>query len=181
MCYCILVLYVLYVSLCNVYVVLSQFGLHKYILTCGQECVSVFSLVNVVKRGLIISNVIHSVTSHYFHIPTPISVSLMSSLPFFPSLSFLFHLLSFMSPPSLYTRFAPHQKNKQTQSAEKETQEVAVSVPPSLPPALPSFSFPFITSAFLSQQIVDILVLYLSQGPSQNRKNLIQDLYQNTI
>lgn len=48
---------------------------------CGQGCVSVFSLVNVVKRGLISSNVIHIVTSHYFHIPTPLFTSLMPSPP----------------------------------------------------------------------------------------------------
>lgn len=121
MCYRILVLYVLYVSLCNVYVVLSQFGPHKYSLTCGQECVSVFSLVNVVKRGLIISNVIHSVTSHYIHIPTPISVSLMSFLPFFPSLSFLFHLLSLLCHPPLSIRFLHHIKKKTTICRERDT------------------------------------------------------------
>lgn len=61
-----------------------------YILTCGQECVTVFSLVNVAKRGLIISNLIHSVTSHYFHIPILISVSLLPLIFLFP----LFSLLS---------------------------------------------------------------------------------------
>lgn len=169
MCYRILVLYVLYVSLCNVYVVLSQFGPHKYSLTCGQECVSVFSLVNVVKRGLIISNVIHSVTSHYIHIPTPISVSLMSFLPFFPSLSFLFHLLSLLCHPPLSIRFLHHIKKK-TQSAEKETQEVAISVPPSMPPAFPSFSFHHI-SFFISADSGHSRLVFISRALSKQKKS----------
>lgn len=53
-----------------VYVVLSMFYLRKYTLTCCQKCV--FALVNVVKCGLIISNVVHSVISYYFQIPTPV-------------------------------------------------------------------------------------------------------------
>lgn len=64
---------------------------------CGQECVSVFSLVNVVKRGLISSNIIHTVISHYSHIPTPFSASLC---PLSPRLS-LSHL-SFASVVSFY-------------------------------------------------------------------------------
>lgn len=82
---------------------------------CGRGCVSVFSLVNVVKRGLISSNVIHTVTSHYAHIPATLSVSLLPSLPSFsPSVTSPFPLPPlFMTPPSCSsTLCAPHQKNK---------------------------------------------------------------------
>lgn len=82
---------------------------------CGRGCVSVFSLVNVVKRGLISSNVIHTVTSHYAHIPATLSVSLLPSLPSFsPSVTSPFPLPPlFMTPPSCSsTLCAPHQKIK---------------------------------------------------------------------
>lgn len=73
---------------------------------CGQECVSVFSLVNVVKRGLISSNVIHTVTSHYFHSAGLPPNSLYPSCPLCPlfSLSPFFSLFCpFYLTPSLST------------------------------------------------------------------------------
>ena len=77
-----------------------------YILTCGQGCVTVLSLVNVAKRGLIISNLIHSVTSHYFHIPTPISVSLLP-------LIFLFSLFLFYLSVDGASLYLPHYGHSQ--------------------------------------------------------------------
>lgn len=74
LCVCNHMLYVLYVWMCVLYMCLC--------LKCGQECVSIFSLEHGVKRGLISSNVIHTVTSHYFRSAgSPLlSVSLLPSL-----------------------------------------------------------------------------------------------------
>lgn len=74
-----------------------------------------------------------------------------------------------MSPPSLDTLFAPHQKKK-PQSAEKETQEVAISVPPSMPPAFPSFSFHHI-SFFISADSGHSRLVFISRALSKQKKS----------
>lgn len=96
------------------------------------------TLVNVVKRGLIISNVIHSVTSHYSHIPTPIIVSFLPSLPhIFCTIIFPLLYLYVTTPP-----LSPHQKK----TADKE---MTWGYP--LCPSSCSFLFPFTFPSLSSQ------------------------------
>lgn len=110
-------------SLCSTYI------------KCGQECVSVFSLVNVVKRGLISSNVIHTVTSHYFQSAWSPPHSLYPSLPSFLPFSPFFSLFCpfYVTLISLYALSAPHQKNHNLL--------LVVSTPPRLPSFLLMFFF----------------------------------------
>lgn len=77
-------------------------------------CVSVFSLVRVVKRGLISSNVIHTVTSHYFPSAGSLSPFALSRLFSTPPPPFIFSRLSlFLSPPFL-KYFLHHIKERTT-------------------------------------------------------------------
>lgn len=125
---------------------------------CSQECVSVFLLVNVLKRELISSNVIHTVTSHYFHIAGSPPHSLYPSIALSPFLLplILVSLLCLLCHPHL------------TQHTFCTT-SIVVSAPPWFPCLLLIFSFtqllsltptsPFITSAFLSLSTLSIIVL----------------------
>lgn len=126
---------------------------------CSQKCVSVFSLVHVVKRGLISSDVIHTVASHYFQSAqsAPYSLSLLPPTPN----THTFCSPYFKSPPFLDVLSAPH-----------TTQHTPASCCflPSLPPLpfpLSSSWFyfillpltlisPFITSTFLSLSTLSI-------------------------
>ena len=109
------------------------------VLKCGQECVSVFSLVHVVKRGLISSNVIHTVASHYF--PSAGSVALCLPLalsaPSFPPSSPLFSLFCpFSCHPHPSTALSTTSKHTHTHYLPPP-----VSAPPQ-PSSLPSFPSP---------------------------------------
>ena len=90
--YCSQVIYVLYVRDFVMYTCLCLCSTYIY---CGQEWVSVFSLVNVVKRGLISSNVIHTVTSHYFHSAGPPPHTLNPSCPLSPLSPLFSHFCAF--------------------------------------------------------------------------------------
>lgn len=128
-------------ELCASLISLNAFDLWSRVWIC--------TLVNVVKRGLIISNVIHSVTSHYSHIPTPIIVSFLPSLPhIFCSIIFPLLYLCVTCPP-----LSPHQKK----TADKEMTRGYPLCPSSCPFLFP-FTFPSLSSQWFYLRTSSIIV-----------------------